>query len=36
MKLGQGSVNDRSLRLDDDGDAVVVAVAEPVKWHDID
>ena len=26
-------MNDGSIRLDNDEDAVVVAVAEPVKWH---
>jgi hypothetical protein len=37
MKLGQGSthtgMNDGSPRLDDDGDLIVVAVAEPVEGH---
>jgi hypothetical protein len=37
MKLGQGcthpGMNGGSSRLNDDGDAVVEAVAEPVEWH---
>jgi hypothetical protein len=37
MKLGQGSthpgMNERSSGFDDDGDAVVVAVDEPVEGH---
>jgi len=26
-------MNERSSRLDDDGDLIVVAVAKPVEWH---
>jgi len=37
VKVGKGgtqaSMNDGSSRFDDDGDGVVVAVTEPVKWH---
>jgi hypothetical protein len=34
-KRGAG-MNGRSPRLDDDGDLIVVTVAEPVEWHNSD
>ena len=35
VRLGQPhpGMNERSSRLDDDRDLIVVAVAEPVEWH---